>query len=147
MNKIEQNIQLIKDNPNLSGNKIYQLSKSKGIGIRKQDFYKLYRTEKLLPEPTIEKQEKSVPIKYRIQKGIKFPTKKGQYGIIEIIDINKNTYWIKYTSKKDFKKQLDNLSSEYPLTEFQMIFHGFRKYTSFIEQEFKKYMLESGVSL
>ncbi len=59
--------ELILKNPNLSGNKIYEKSKAKGIGIRKTDFYKLLRKTRNLLEPSITKREKSIPTKYKIK--------------------------------------------------------------------------------
>ena len=51
--------------PKESGNWIYQESKKAGLGIRKTDFYEIFRDIRDLPEPTIEKKERSIPIKYR----------------------------------------------------------------------------------
>ena len=52
-------------NPGLSGNQIYQHFKGSKFGIRKQEFYKLYRTVKHRPDPTPEKRYRATPIKYR----------------------------------------------------------------------------------
>jgi len=52
-------------NPGLSGNQIYQHFKGTKFGMRKQDFYKVYRTSKHRPEPTPEKRYRATPIKYR----------------------------------------------------------------------------------
>lgn len=60
--------EIILKNPNLSGNKIYEITKAKGVGIRKTDFYKLFRETKNLPEPSITKREQSIPIKYKVAK-------------------------------------------------------------------------------
>jgi len=57
----------IQNRPNLSGNKIYEQIKGKEFSIRKTDFYTLLREIRNLPEPTIQKREKSVPIKYKIK--------------------------------------------------------------------------------
>ncbi|GAH98109.1 unnamed protein product, partial [marine sediment metagenome] len=39
--------------------------KDLGLGIRKTNFYEIYRNEKALPEPSEHKREVSTPIKYR----------------------------------------------------------------------------------
>ena len=57
----------IQNRPNLSGNKIYNEMKGKSFSIRKSDFYTLLRKVRKLPEPTIQKREKSVPTKYKIK--------------------------------------------------------------------------------
>jgi len=67
---------LIRNNPNLSGNQLYNISKQSGISIRKTDFYSLVREVRKLPEPSIQKKEKSTPKKYRIKgTGTKKPPK------------------------------------------------------------------------
>ena len=58
----------IQNRPNLSGNKIYNEIKGKPFSIRKTDFYILLREVRNLPEPTIQKREKSVPTKYKIKR-------------------------------------------------------------------------------
>jgi hypothetical protein len=62
---IDLNKTLIRNNPNISGSKLYEKSKHSGIGIRKTDFYTLLREVRNLPEPSIQKKEKATPIKYR----------------------------------------------------------------------------------
>ena len=59
--------EFIQNKPNLSGNKIYDEIKGKPFSIRKTDFYTLLREVRNLPEPTIQKREKSVPTKYKIK--------------------------------------------------------------------------------
>jgi len=76
--------------PKESGNWIYQESKKAGLGIRKQDFYGLLREVRDLPEPTIQKREKSIPIRYRVKpitpkvkvKPIKIPFEQTKFGKI-----------------------------------------------------------------
>ena len=60
--------EFIENRPNLSGNKIYNEIKGKPFSIRKTDFYILLREVRNLPEPTIQKREKSVPTKYKIKR-------------------------------------------------------------------------------
>ena len=139
--------------PNQSGNWIYQESKKKGLGIRKQNFQAIVREVRELPEPTIEKREKSIPIKHRViklkVKKVKFPKKEGQYGIVEIdgIDIDGNpiTKWIKYTDKKDYDKQLGIVKEKYQIVSMNIIFHGFNQYAEFVEKEFREQLTLEGI--
>jgi len=141
--------------PKESGNWIYQESKKVGLGIRKTDFYEILREVKELSEPTIEKREKSIPIKYRIIKPevikVKFPKKEGQYGIVEIdgtdIEGNPITKWIKYIDKKDYDDQLALVKERYQIVKMNIIFHGFEKYTEFIVEEFKEQLKLEGIFL
>lgn len=145
--------QFIENRPNLSGNKIYDQIKGKDFSIRKTDFYFLLREIRNLPEPSIEKKERSVPIKYKIEPSVitepKKVKKEGQYGVAEIegIDINGNkiTKWIKYTDKKDFNNQLNIVKKEYNIEKLDIIFHGFRNYTEFIDKDFKELLNEVGI--
>lgn len=59
--------ELIINNPKVSANKLYldNVKGSKTLGKRKSDFLKIVREVRKLPEPTIEKKEKSIPIKHR----------------------------------------------------------------------------------
>lgn len=148
MDNKEKNIELIKANLDKNGYELYNQAKKEGYGIRKQTFYELYRNIHELPEPSIETKERTTPIKYRLPSDLKFPTKEGKYGIAEIKDTNDNSYFIKYTSRKDFKQQFATLSENYPLENATVIFHGFKKYTSFIAVEFKENLeKEFGVSI
>lgn len=153
--KIELNKELIQNNPTKSGNELYQDSKSKGLGIRKTNFLGLVREVRNLPEPSVEKREQSIPIKHRIvkpkpieQSEIVKPTKDGQYGITEIYDKDsKTSYWIKYTSKKEFDNQLDILKEKYQIKNMSIIPHGFNSYTEFIDQEFQAELENLGIFL
>lgn len=49
----EKNVKLMRDNPQLSGNQIYNLAKALGYGIKKQTFYEIHRRYKVLPEAKI----------------------------------------------------------------------------------------------
>ena len=155
---IKLNRELILKNPNLSANQLYNKSKSLGIGFRKTNFFGLVREVRDLPEPSIEKKERSIPIIYRDVKPkpikpskIKYPTKEGQYGIIEIdgVDINgdKITKWIKYNNKKDFNNQLAFVKEKYQIETFSIIPHGIHSYTEFIDQEFKIELENLGIFL
>ena len=181
--------EFIQKNPNLSGNEAYQETKALGIGIRKTNFYSVFRETKELSQPSIKKKVKSIPIKYRtidnkitikeyelnelkrVRVGkdsqkirevvkeitklekekekekpfyplevetISIPKKEGSYGITEIIDDNtKTSYWIKYTNKKDYNRQLDIIKAEYPKIK-KIISHGKRKFIAYIEPKYKK---------
>lgn len=145
--------EVILNNPNLSGNQIYEITKKKGISIRKTEHFALVREIRNLPEPSKEKIERSIPIKYRVIKPIdikvQFPKKEGEYGIVEIDGIDSEgkpiTKWIKYTNEKDFNDQLDIVKEKYQIVKMNIIFHGFEKYTEFIEQEFKAELETSGI--
>jgi len=147
--------EVILNNPSLSGNEIYDITKKKGIGIRKTDYYSLFRETRDLPEPTIEKREKSIPIRHRVIKPEvikpKFPKKEGQYGIVEIdgtdIEGKPITKWIKYTDKKDYDDQLALVKEKYQIVKMNIIFHGFEKYTEFIVEEFKEQLKLEGIFL
>lgn len=153
--KEQKIVDLINKNPNLSGNKIYQESKKKGFGIRKGDFYDLFRETKKLPEPTLEKRTKAIPIKYKkahplpkikIPKVVEIPTKKGNYGVVELHDKNtKTSKWIKYKNKADLDRQIDivdesDQKSGLGRVNYQFKYHGVRSLTEFIDQEFAQYL-------
>jgi len=63
--KIDYYITYIGKHPNQSGNEIYNRFKGSKYGMRKKDFYKVYRNTKGLRKPTPEKSLKSVPTKYK----------------------------------------------------------------------------------
>ena len=137
--------EFIENRPNLSGNKIYEQIKGKEFSIRKTDFYALLRELRKLPEPTFEKKEKSVPIKYKIEPIISKPKKEGKYGLVEVIDVKNNSYWIKYDNEKSYERQLEKIKQKYPKIK-RIKFHGFRDYREFIDQEFKELLNEVGIS-
>ena len=151
-------IKLIYNNPGLTGNELYKKSMSQGYGIKKSDFYQTLRTIRKLPEPTIEKKEKAVPIRYRKPtkpiitiKDIPIPKKEGSYGIIFIEaedDVgNEKEFWIKYDTRKSLKSQLDKLKKKYKAKVKQISFEGFGKYTEFIDTEFTKLLKSVGIDL
>ena len=59
MDKREEIIKIIKDNPNLSGTSIYNKIKKTKIGIRHVIFYEIYRKTR-----NIKKQKRSIPSKW-----------------------------------------------------------------------------------
>jgi hypothetical protein len=63
--KIEYLIKYISNHPKESGNRIYTKFKGSKYGMRKKDFYKVYRNTKGLKKPSKEVREKSIPKKYR----------------------------------------------------------------------------------
>lgn len=166
--KLTKNLELIKNNLNLSATKLYELSKSKGIGIRKQDFLKLVRESKGKSEPTLEKKLKSVPKKYESAK-VKTKSKtavvplkygdihqKTEYGLIEVQAyddkgnlVHNESFWIKYKSKKDYNRQLDAIlrSEYYDISNYVEINHGKKPYLEFVSNEFKSLINSAGVSL
>ena len=151
-------IKLIYDNPGLTGNELYKQAKKEGYGIKKSDFYQTIRTVRKLPEPTLEKKEKSIPIQYRKPtkpiitiKDIPIPKKEGAYGIIFVEaedDVgNEKEFWIKYDTRKSLKEQLDKLKKKYKAKVKQISFKGFGKYTEFIDVEFKELLKSVGIDL
>jgi len=142
--------ELIKNNPNLSGNKIYEQSKIKGFGIQKSKFYELVREVRNLPEPSEIKKEKSIPIKYRLPHfpeldKIPIPKKRGSYGIVEVIEDEDTSYWIKYKNKKDLIKQFKIIKEHYKPKK--IVFHEIKGYTEFIKEEFEKLLKVKGILL
>lgn len=152
-----KNVKLISENPKLSGNQIYILSKKKGIGINKSKFYELVRAVRKLPEPTKEKKEKSIPLKYRkpgivvkppkppeIELGFKKPIKpKSEYGFAEIIGQGtKRSYWIKYRNRKHLSEQLAKIEAAYRKKEkrFGFIDHGIITRQWKIDADFEKHL-------
>jgi len=145
--KKELRKQLILNNPNDSGNKLYEKAKAKGISNRKTDFLKEIRDIRDLPEPTTEKKTKSIPIKYRLPKGFEQIDKKGTYGIAEVKNKSTDTsYWIKYDDNSSFRKQLDKIKQEYG-DDIEIEFHGTKKYSSFIAQEFRDLLSNYNVEI
>jgi len=68
--RIEKNVKLMRNNPQLSGNQIYLLAKSLGYGIKKQTFYQIHRRYKVLPEAQIPK-PKPIPTPILVSKPVK----------------------------------------------------------------------------
>ena len=157
--KIKEIKVIIKSNPSLNSNETLKLVQSEGLGIRKQDFQKLFREQKQLPEPSKAKRKASIPKKFRkpevITKDIepiKAPklkpiTKEGQYGIMEVKITKDLSYWIKYTDKKDFKRQLSKLQKKYDLKRIKFVNHGFRTYLDFLDKEFESLLVSEGVEI
>lgn len=152
--RLNKNSHLILSNPNLNASKLYEKSKSSGIGMRKTDFLKLVRDLRNLPEKTTQEKEKYIPTKYKnkpkelvkekvyINKDIK---KKTQYAIAEIdttTDTGESlTFYIKYKSKKDFNRQLDIILQHYSIKSYNIYNHGIHFYKPFIDSGFRAQLL------
>lgn len=152
VDKKEKCKKLIKDNPKLSGNKILEKAKKQNFGIQKSKFYELLREVRDLPEPTQEKKEKSIPIKYKepdkIISRLPIPKKTGSYGIVEVIDVDEEvSYWIKYETKKDLKRQFQKIKKKYKLKKLSIKYRGIETYTEFIETEFKELLQRVKIEL
>jgi len=148
--KQEKIIKLIEDNPTLSGNQIYLLARRKGLGIGKSKFYALFRKVRDLPEPTEEKKEKSIPIKYKFPTldKIPIPKKEGYYGIVEVIDKDTDvSYWIKYTTRKSLKRQFQKIKKKYKPKKLFVIFRGLESTVQFETDIFTKLLVIDGVIL
>ena len=63
--KVDYFIVFISKHPELSGNQIYNKFKGSKYGMRKKDFYKVYRNTKGLGKPSEERSFKAVPKKYK----------------------------------------------------------------------------------
>lgn len=66
--KKEQIKEFIQKNPNLNATQTLKELQDIDLGMRKTDFLKLFREQKDLPEPTKQKREASIPIKFRVKK-------------------------------------------------------------------------------
>lgn len=65
--------------------------------------------------------------------------KKGEYGVIKIVDMkNNNEYFIKYDSKLSLRNRLSNLRKEYNIKSYYSEFLGSYMRKTYITDEFKK---------
>lgn len=148
--KTNKNTYLIASNPNESATKLYERSKSAGIGMRKTDFLALVRSVRHLPEKTPEVKQKYVPTKYKNKPQIlvkekihtnKDIKKKTQYGLAEVDAIDNDegvkTFYIKYKNKKDFNRQLDVILQHYNIKSYSIYNYGVHYYKPFIDQGFQ----------
>jgi len=100
---------------------------------------------KELTDKEKEKQEKEIAEGIEFAQEIDKPKEFGQYGVIEVIDKQDNSFWIKYTDDKDFKRQLEKLKPSLQSDSITFVNHGFRKYISFIEKDFEKILITEGI--
>lgn len=74
--------------------------------------------------------------------------KKGQYGVIKVIDLkNEREYYIKYTNEKNLKKRLENLQQRYEIKNFITKFLGVYQYKEYITEQFKKKLKKVNVNV
>ena len=155
-------LKLIYENPQLSGNKLYIKSKSAGYGVKKKDFYILYRAARQQPEPTKEVQRKATPIKYRkpvptsipelfpkkykqtYLKNIKDVKKEGSYNVVEVI-MDEKSYYIKYKTRKQFLKHFKKLKEAYKPKKTKIFFIGKRFYEQYRTEEYIKLLAKIGL--
>jgi len=150
-----KNVKLIYDNPQLTGNQLYEKAKKQGFGIKKQEFYKTLRIIRKLPEPTIEKKLKAVPIRYRKPivkiEDLPIPEKEGSYGIIEIQtkddEGNEKEFYVKYYNTDTLKDQLNKIKRKYKTKIKKITFKGFFGYHEYIDKEFKQLLESVGIDL
>jgi len=151
-------VKLIQENPKLTGNQLYKKSRKEGYGIAKSKFYQLLRDVRKLPEPTKEKKEKSIPIKYRKPiitkppipvkkpdlKGIRTIKKPGsEYGVIEVkYQKTGESRWIKYRNKKHLIEQLKKMEGSPIEGKYAFIDHGIRGYERFRTLMYQKVLDE-----
>lgn len=91
--------EFIQKNPSLNASDTLRELQLLGLGMRKTNFLKLFRETRKLPEPTIAKREKSIPIKFRPTKrkpSVKKPS-------IKKPSIKKPTKQLKLPVKIEFK--------------------------------------------
>lgn len=78
------------------------------------------------------------------KKRIPFPRKVGTYGIVEIHDKKKKeSKWIKFYDQQDLDRQLDIIDESdekkgFGIIAYEFIYHGQRKLTEFIDEEFRE---------
>lgn len=72
-------------------------------------------------------------------KGAKKIRKKGEYGVIKIIDMkNNNEYFIKYDTELSLRNRLKSLRKEYNIKSYYSVFLGSYMRKTHITDEFKK---------
>lgn len=142
---------------------MYELSKKKGFGISKSQHYQTVRIVRKLPEPSEEKKEKSIPIKYKklpipILKPVKVDKPitldqitglkpEGGYKQVEvIIDGKRSDTYIRYRTKKQFKDHFESLkkSESKGGKKYEFIYMGINFYTKRLSKEMIRLKREAG---
>lgn len=134
-----------KTKTNLKSESQFNLAKALARNPERQQQINQYLDKKAIPKTKI----KRTPEKQAIPKVIKekpkvvisepkYPRKEGQYGVVELIDSNEPSKWIKYTTKRDLERQLEILLDSDSLEqEYEVVFHGFSVYSEYTEREYK----------
>ena len=133
-----------KTKTNLKSKSQFNLAKALARNPERQEQINQYLDKKAIPKTKIKRtpEIQAIPkvIKEKPKKIItepKFPRKEGQYGVVEVIDSENVSKWIKYNSKADFERQLEIIEESYSLESYNLIFHGFGIYTKYTEREYK----------
>lgn len=164
-------IKIISENPGKSGNELYKLSVKQGFGINKSKFYKLLRDVRKLPEPSKEKKEQSIPIKYRkkpvrdlglkeikeikLEHGqeininqVPIPIKKGKYVeiVVEIeIDGKLERFNLKHKNRKSLMKHYNKLKERYGTKRLKIFYVKTEFYHTFILDKWIEMLNEVGL--
>ena len=72
--------------------------------------------------------------------------KEGQYNIVEVSFKDGSVKWIKYVDDKSFQFQLEKIKEAYG-SDFELIFHDYKKYASFIDKAFKSIVKAKGIKI
>ena len=72
--------------------------------------------------------------------------KEGQYNIVEVSFKDGSVKWIKYADDKSFQFQLDKIKASFG-GDFELIFHDYKKYASFIDKAFKSIVKAKGIKI
>jgi len=72
--------------------------------------------------------------------------KEGQYNIVEVSFKDGSVKWIKYDNDKAFQYQLGKIKEAYG-SAFELIFHDYKKYASFIDKTFKALVKAKGIKI
>lgn len=121
-----------------------KITYSKSISRTKQKSDSLFDTKRKREKPKEKvKPKDKVHSKY---KKVLMPKGKGQYGIVEIYDVDNDfSYWIKYKNQKDFDDKLGKLKSDSIEGKFNVIPQGLRDYSGFIDEQFQDILDGIGV--
>ena len=100
------------------------------------------KVDKLIEKTPVKKQLEKIETTLYIP-DIKYPTKRGEYGLVLVKDFdNKRDFWIKYKDKKELSERLDKLEKDSLEQNFWIIFYGFGVYREFVDTEFDKLLAE-----
>ena len=72
--------------------------------------------------------------------------KEGQYNIVEVSFKDGSVKWIKYDNDKAFQYQLNKIKEAYG-SNFELIFHDYKKYATFIDKVFKSIVKAKGIKI
>lgn len=79
------------------------------------------------------------------RRGRELVQKEGQYSTVEV-KYKTSSKWIKYSDKASYLKQLQQLEADYD-DDYELVFHDFKKYSKFIEANFKEIIKQKGIKV